>query len=188
MKGFARPGPPTLKVGPKSVIGIGAKSLNRRKKGWWKMAVQTEGQKTRKRDAKGKWVKGCGPGPGKPKGMVNNVARLLRGKWVDDAEKIADMIKAQALEGDLEAARIILDRLYPRPKDAPVFLDMPKAEGLADMTRRIIWGVSDGSLTPSEGQALAGIVAQHCKVVETDELTRRIDEISKKLNQQEGNR
>jgi len=148
------------------------------------MDVQNEG---RKRDASGRWIKGCGPGPGRQKGHLNDIARLLRGKWVDDAGRIADVVKKQALGGDLEAARIILERLYPKPKDAPVSLpDMPVAEGLGEMTRRIIWGVSDGTLTPSEGMTLAGIVAQHCKVLEVDELARRIDEIQKRLDEQGG--
>lgn len=147
--------------------------------------VQSEGQKTRKRDPSGKWVKGCGPGPGKPKGKANNVARLLRGKWVDGAEEIADMIKAKALGGDLEAARIILERLYPKPKDAAVELpDMPKGN-LADMTGRVVQAVAQGELTPSEGQALASILAQHARIVETDELARRIDAIAARLDEQQ---
>jgi hypothetical protein len=149
------------------------------------MSVQIEGQKTRKRDASGRWVKGCGPGPGKPKGKINNVARLLRGQWVDDAEQIAAMIKEKALSGDLDAARLILERLFPRPKDAPVELpDMPTGS-LAEMTGRIVQAVAQGELTPSEGQQLAAILAQHARIVETDDLARRVDEIKARLDEQE---
>jgi hypothetical protein len=149
------------------------------------MSVQIEGKKTRKRDSSGKWVKGCGPGPGKPKGKANNVARLLRGKWVDDAPAIADMIKEKALAGDLDAARIILERLFPRPKDAPVELpDMPTGS-LSDMTGRVVQAVAQGELTPGEGQALASILAQHARIVETAELEKRVDEIKAQLDEQE---
>jgi hypothetical protein len=146
---------------------------------------KSEGQKTRKRDASGKWVKGCGPGPGRPKGEPCTVARLLRGKWVDDAEQIADMIKEKALAGDLEAAKIVLERIYPRPKDGPVLIhDMPRGS-VAEMTGRVVQAVADGSLTPSEGQALAGILAQHCKIIETHELAQRVEEIKQRLDEQE---
>lgn len=149
------------------------------------MSVQSEGQKTRKRDPSGKWVKGCGPGPGKPRGKANNVARLLRGKWVDDAPAIADMIKDKALAGDLDAARLVLERLYPKPRDCAVELpDMPTGS-LADMTGRVVQAVAHGELTPGEGQALAAILAQHARIIETDELARRVDEIKARLDQEE---
>jgi hypothetical protein len=43
-------------------------------------------------------------------------------------------------------------------------------------------GVADGELTPSEGQALSGMVENYRKAIETSELEERISNLEKRKN------
>jgi hypothetical protein len=76
------------------------------------------------------------------------------------------------------ALRLCLERLAPPRKDSPVTLaGLPKIESVADLpeaTGTILEAVAQGDITPSEGQALAGLVESHRKALETSELEARI--------------
>lgn len=149
----------------------------------------TENQKSagkkRKTDSKGRFVPGHCGGPGRPKGEPNTVARALRGQWADRAEEIAKKVLEQALNGDLDACKVILDRLYPRPKDGPAFLDLPSLEGASDLPRAtaaVLQAMAQGELTPSEAATVVSSLAGHGKLVELAELEKRLS----KLEEQAG--
>ena len=82
-----------------------------------------------------------------------------------------------ALAGDGPVLRAILDRLCPPRKDAPVKVKLPAIETAADLpavTAALLDGVSKGQLTPSEAQALAGLVEAHRKALETADIEIRL--------------
>ena len=82
---------------------------------------------------------------------------------------------ALALEGDTTALRICVDRLVApvRSRDAPVSIG--KLEGsLADQGRMILSALSDGGITPDEANTLMQAVSAQARIVEVDELERRI--------------
>lgn len=149
------------------------------------MTRKTDGEK-RKRDQGGRFLPGNPGGPGRPRGEPAKLARATREKWSGRFDQLAENIMDQALKGDLEAARIVMERMWPRPKDAPVCLaDMPTSGSIADMTKGIIQAVAQGELTPSEGQALAQIVASHARAVEIADIEQRLEAIAARLDEQE---
>jgi len=83
-----------------------------------------------------------------------------------------------ALEGDTTALRLCLERLCPTRKDSPIILaELPKIESAQDLPKAsaaILMAVSRGAITPSEGQALAGLVESHRRALEICELEIRI--------------
>lgn len=137
---------------------------------------KSEGRK-RKTDDKGRFVPGHCGGPGRPKGEPNTVARVLRGQWAEHAEDVAQKVLDAALGGDLDACKTILDRLYPRPKDAPVSVDLPSldaASGLPRATAAVLVAMARGDLTPSEALSVVSALAGHGKVLEVAELEARL--------------
>ena len=82
-----------------------------------------------------------------------------------------------ALDGDMTALRLCLERIVPPRKDSPVKVVLPPMESAADIPTAmasILAAVAAGELTPSEAAALAGLVETHRRALETSELERRI--------------
>ena len=82
-----------------------------------------------------------------------------------------------AKQGDMSAARLVLERLVPPAKERPIFLNLPdtgSADGVAQAQAAILQAVAAGDILPGEAATLAGIVEARRKAVETQELEARI--------------
>jgi hypothetical protein len=143
------------------------------------MAQKNDGKN---RDSKGRFKPGHSGGPGRKPGEPSRVARLVREQWLDQAQQVAQTVLEQALSGDLEAARIVLERLYPKPKDNPVSLELPEGSNMTQMTEAVLQAVAGGHLTPQEGHVVAGIVSSHAKVHEVEYLKERMASLERALN------
>jgi len=116
---------------------------------------------------------------GKPRGSGKAQAIAMA---VSDGELrgiVAKLIE-QAKAGDTTAARLLLDRLIPplRPVDAPLpaGLSLPPAEaGLVARAQAVIDAVADGVLGVGQATALLGALADVARVVEVEDLARRLD-------------
>ncbi len=95
------------------------------------------------------------------------------------ARKVVDMAK----EGDISAARLVIERLVPVAKERPIFLPLPdtgSAEGVAEAQNAILQAVAAGDLLPGESSTLAGIVEARRKALETQTLEQRITALEKR--------
>ena len=94
------------------------------------------------------------------------------------------MVIQQAKDGDLTAARLVLDKLVPNAKERMVALpewpDTSTTAGIAEARQRILEAVAAGELTPGEGNTLAGIVEARRRAVETQDLEQRISALEAK--------
>lgn len=123
-----------------------------------------------------KFEKGRSGNPGGRPRLVAGRNKLRDGIARDLPDIIAAMTAA-AKGGDVQAAKLLLDRTLPalRPVDRPVAL--PKAEGLADAATALLGALSAGQLTPDEGAKVAAVLGALAKIRETGELEQRIDQI-----------
>lgn len=124
------------------------------------------------------WKKGESGNPtGKPAGARNKATIMVQAIMERGAKEIAEAVVGLAKEGDLSAARLVLERLMPPAKERPIFLALPdtgSADGIAEAQNAILQAVAAGDLMPGEGATLAGIVEARRKAVETQELEQRI--------------
>jgi hypothetical protein len=95
------------------------------------------------------------------------------------AEHIPQIIESlvnRAASGDAAAARLILERVIPPLKavEAPQCVSLP-ATGLADQGRAAIDSVAAGELAVSQGAALLSAIGTLARVMEVDELVRRVE-------------
>lgn len=115
---------------------------------------------------------------GKPKGTRNKIERPIVALMGQHAEAVAQRVIDEALQGDLQACRLVLERVSPAPKDRPINLpDLPSTHnvaGVSEAQQRILEAVADGGITPSEGSTLSGILEARRKALETHELEQRI--------------
>ncbi len=96
----------------------------------------------------------------------------------EGAEAVARKVVDMAKEGDISAARLVIERLVPVAKERPIFLALPatgSAEGVAQAQAAILQAVAAGDLLPGEAATLAGIVEARRKAVETQALEARIN-------------
>ena len=133
-------------------------------------------------DARGKFRPG---NPGRPKGARHKTTLAIEALLDGQAEKLTEKAIQMALAGDVTAMRLCLDRLAPPPKDRPIQIAMPRLAGLQDMTiatAAVLDAVTSGTITPSEGEAIAKLIETHRRAVELVDLETRLT----RLEQQEG--
>lgn len=124
------------------------------------------------------WKKGQSGNPkGRPKGSRNSATLLALAAMEGELSDVVRVVIDAAKKGDMTAARLVVDKLVPATRERPVTLPLPDtstADGVSKAQQAILQAVGDGSLTPGEGSALAGIVEVRRKALETEELERRI--------------
>lgn len=137
-------------------------------------------QKSDDRGAGGRFAPGNPGGPGRPPGR-GPVAEM-RLALATDLDKIIDKLKAQALAGDAQAIRIILDRVLPtlRPVDLPAVLALPVGGTLAEKAHAVVDSAAVGELAPTQAAQIITALGGVAKIVETTELVKRIEALEAK--------
>jgi hypothetical protein len=126
------------------------------------------------------WAKGTSGNPaGRPPGR--GAAAELRDKLATDVDKIIEVLRAQALAGDPQAIRIVLDRVLPslRPVEMPTPLDLPEGT-LADQAQAVVRAAADGDIAPSQAAQIITALGGVAKIVETTEILARIAALADK--------
>lgn len=126
--------------------------------------------------------------PGKPKGARNRATRLLEALLGDSAEAVAIAVISAAKGGDTAAARLVLERVLPARKDSPVTIKLPadvSAAGLVAAGRAVLKSVATGQLTPSEGDAMMGLLERQRRIIDTANLEGRLAALERRLEHEE---
>ena len=131
------------------------------------------------------WKPGQSGNPsGKPPGTRHRATMAAQALIDGKADALVQKALELALEGDGPVLRAMLDRLCPPRKDSPLTLaGLPKIKAAADLpkaTARVLEAVADGTITPSEGQALAGLLEAHRRTLETTEIEQRLSALEAK--------
>ncbi|MDO9046459.1 MAG: DUF5681 domain-containing protein [Methylobacter sp.] len=116
---------------------------------------------------------------GNPKGKPKDKtpATLLRKSIAEAMPEIILTLIEQAKAGDVAAAKCLLDRVCPtlKPQAQPICL--PVNGSLAEQGGEIIRATMKGQIPPDIGAQLITALSNQGKLVELQELTRRIDEL-----------
>ena len=121
------------------------------------------------------WAKGQSGNPrGRPPG-AGEVAKL-RAAIASQTPAILQSLTTAALAGDVQAARLLLERTLPalKPAEQAQALHLPDGT-LTDQGRAVLAAVAAGELAPGQGAALLGAIGTLARVAEVDELARRIE-------------
>lgn len=134
------------------------------------------------------FVKGQSGNPaGRAKGIPNPQARLRKAIEQHLPDILSAMVE-QAKAGDTAAARLLVDKVLPsmKPVDQSVALPLAGVDLGAD-GRAILSATGNADITPEQaGRLLAGLGAL-ARVIETDELLKRIEKLEEaNANQKKG--
>lgn len=100
----------------------------------------------------------------------------LRAAIASQTPAILQSLTTAALAGDVQAARLLLERTLPalKPAEQAQALHLPDGT-LTDQGRAVLAAVAAGELAPGQGAALLGAIGTLARVAEVDELARRIE-------------
>jgi hypothetical protein len=121
----------------------------------------------------------AGKRPGTRHKVTMAAQELLDGESQALTRKAIDL----ALEGDMTALRLCLERIIPPTRERSVKMTLPNtstAEGINLAAEAILRAVSTGNLVPAEGVVLSNIIEKRRIALETLDLEKRISALEGK--------
>ena len=122
----------------------------------------------------GRWKPGTSGNPAGRKPGVGEVAKT-RAAMAEHVPALVAMLMARAMDGDIGAARLLLERTIAplKASEEAAQLTLPNGS-LTEQGRAVVAAVAAGELAPGQGAALLASLGTLAKLTEADELERRI--------------
>ncbi len=118
--------------------------------------------------------------PGRPKGSLNKTTMAVQSLLDWQAQALTQKAIGLALEGDMMAISICLDRISPIRKSRPISINLPdtkNARGVAEAQAVVVQAVAEGELTIEEGLVLSNILEARRKSIESSEFDTRLNRL-----------
>jgi hypothetical protein len=116
------------------------------------------------------------PNPaGRPKGIVDRRSKVTEA-LADDAPAVARVVIDAALEGDMQAASLVLSRVAPplKANAERVQFALDPNLPLADQAQQILAAIAEGKVDPDTGKTLIGCIQTLSGIHAVEELEGRI--------------
>jgi polyhydroxyalkanoate synthesis regulator phasin len=114
---------------------------------------------------------------GNPKGRPRGAGKVgeLRAQIAEHVPNIVKQLIEAALKGDMQAARLLLDRVLPplRAEDGAIKISLPDGS-MAGQGEAIIKAAAMGQITPGQASAMTTALAGVARIKEISELEERI--------------
>lgn len=119
---------------------------------------------------------------GRPKGSKDR-RTIFRELVEDHKEALVKKAVELALAGNEQMLRLLLDRLLPaKPREEPLQIETALEGSLTEQGRTILSLITEGQITMNEGASLLQALGTQVKLLETDELIRRIKKLEEMSN------
>ncbi len=129
----------------------------------------------------GRWKPGVS---GNPKGKTPGSGELqkLRATIARHVPSILEQLVTAAKSGDVQAARLILERILPPVKaiEQAVALQLPEGGTLTAQAAAVLSAAAAGALAPGQAAQLIAALGTVARIAEVDELTARITALEAK--------
>jgi hypothetical protein len=132
------------------------------------------------RTAQGRFPKGVS---GNPHGRPKSESAVLRQSLADGAADVVKVVLEAAKAGDMQAAKMVLDRLVPPLKSAspPVTISMPANPTIHDTALAILMETIAGHLAPETAATLIAAAGNLSRITELEELRIRLESIERAI-------
>lgn len=131
--------------------------------------------------AAGRFKKGHSGNPrGKAKGTKNRATLIAQQLLEGELETICRRLILEATSGNLQAIKMILDRVLPPKKEHPITISLPKLQNSSDALQAmtsITEAVGNGDISPCEGEALAKIIDINVRAIEVHDFENRLNKL-----------
>lgn len=132
------------------------------------------------RDQSGRFTTG---NPGKPKGARHKTTQAVEALLEGQAEAITQTAIKAALDGDMAALRICLERISPPKKDRPISANLPairNAQDLAGFFTSLTEALTNGEVTPAEARILSAVAVDASAALGLADFDKRLAELEGK--------
>ena len=139
------------------------------------------------RNKGGRFAKGISGNPaGKPKGTLHKATQAAMVLLDGEAEQLTRKAVELALNGDVTALRICMDRIAPSLKStAPMInLDIPPPDNLTDTAKAFVYGASNGDIAPDIAAQMVSAVASVARVEEMEHIKQRLESLERAIKDQ----
>ena len=124
------------------------------------------------------WPKGVSGNPkGRREGSRNKATVMLERVLANDAEAVLKATIEAAKGGDMQAAKLVLDRVLPPRKGRPVGSDLPAIATAADVLRAqavVVAAMGQGLISPDEAAVVSGVLEAVRRAHELEGIERRL--------------
>ena len=137
------------------------------------------------RQTGGRFAPGNNIGRGRSEGSRNTASQTMDVLLDGEADALTRKAIDLALAGDTVALRLCMERICPPRRDRTVKLKMASLETPQDVLQAIaavVGAVARGTITPSEGQALASLIEVQRKAIETVEMEQRLAAVEQSVD------
>ena len=117
---------------------------------------------------------------GRPQGSRNKATLAVEQLLDGQSQALTEKAVEKALEGDMQALKLCLERICPPRKSRPIKIDLPKVETAADVTAAqsaVIAAMAQADITPEEANTIAGVLEAKRRALETLELDERLSKL-----------
>ncbi len=114
---------------------------------------------------------------GNPKGRPRGTGKVaeMRDSIAEHIPGILNQVVKAAKNGDIQAARLLLDRTIPTLKPAEETITLALPDGtITDQGRAVLAAVAAGEVPPGQASQIIAAIAAMARVAEIDELEQRL--------------
>lgn len=140
-------------------------------------------RKKKKKSGNPHWKKGMrSPNPtGRPKGIIDKRSRL-NSDMLTNAKQILDIVIAQAKDGDLQAAQIVLSRVLPKLSSQAICVqfDLDTNAPLTKQVEQVLDATSSGIISPDTAKDIIELISSLGSIRQLDEIEKRLQQLELK--------
>ena len=132
------------------------------------------------RNGRGQFTRGGPGGPGRPAGTYEHRAALRAAITPEDVQTVMRTLYDLALEGDVGAAKLLLERVIGKPREQAVDTTfdpgpLDSADEVLTALRWVVRLVSAGEMPADHGRVVVDMLSQCLEAGEIDELLKNAD-------------
>lgn len=129
------------------------------------------------------WRRGMkSPNPnGRPKGIIDKRMKVNQA-LLNDADDIAKVVIQSALNGDMQAASLVLSRIAPvlKAQAETVQFELDASASVTEQAQSVLQAIADGLVAPDVGKQIIDVIGALNGIRQIDELAQRIEAMEKK--------
>jgi hypothetical protein len=122
---------------------------------------------------------------GRPRGTRNKATLAALSLIENEGELLTRKAIELALNGDLQALKLCMERLTPPAKERPIeAFNLPQLKdqrSVLEALNSIASKLSQGELLPTEASSICKVLEQYRKHYETAEITERLESLERTL-------
>ena len=128
-----------------------------------------------------RFTKGASGNPnGRRAGSRNKVTMLAEQLLEADAVAVVAAVLSAAKDGDMTAARLVLDRIAPARRSRAIVLSLPKIATVTDVSAalaEIVATMARGEISPAKANEVGAVIELYRRGLEAEDHERRLSEI-----------